>query len=48
MSKNKHKTLTAMITEDKVIEIFYMANEYSKEFSKVKHKYSLGEGCSVT
>ena len=35
-----------MITEDKVIEIFYMADEYSKEFSKVKHKYSLGEGCS--
>ena len=35
-----------MITEDKVIEIFYMSNEYSKEFSKVKHKYSLGEGCS--
>ena len=37
-----------MITEDKVIEIFYMVNKYSKEFSKVKHKYSLGEGCSVT
>ena len=35
-----------MITEDKVIEIVYMADEYSKEFSKVKHKYSLGEGCS--
>lgn len=35
-----------MITEDKVIEIFYMVDEYSKEFSKVKHKYSLGEGCS--
>ena len=24
-----------MITEDKVIEIFYMADEYSREFSKV-------------
>ena len=23
-----------MITEDKVIEIFYMADEYSKEFPK--------------
>ena len=35
-----------MITEDKVIEIFYMADEYSKEFSKVRHKYSLGDGRS--
>ena len=33
-----------MITEDKVIEIFYMADEYSKEFSKVRQKYSLDEG----
>lgn len=33
-----------MITEDKVIEIFYMADEYSKEFSKVRQKYSLEEG----
>ena len=33
-----------MITEDKVIEIFYMADKYSKECSKIKHKYSLGEG----
>ena len=37
-----------MITEDKVIEIVYMADEYSKEFSKVKHKYSLGEGRQAT
>ena len=29
-----------MITEVKVIEIFYMADEYSKEFSKVRQKYS--------
>lgn len=28
----KHKTFTAMITYDKVIEIFYIADEYSKEF----------------
>ncbi len=42
--KNKDKTLTAIITEDKVIEIFYMADEYSKEFSKVRQKYSLEEG----
>ena len=27
-----------MITEDKVIEIFYMADEYSREFSKVRQK----------
>ena len=33
-----------MITEDKVIEIFYMADEYSREFSKVRQKYSLDEG----
>ena len=32
-----------MITEDKVIEIFYMADEYSREFSKVRQKYSLDE-----
>ena len=32
-----------MATEDKVIEIFYMADEYSKELSNVRHKYSLGE-----
>ena len=33
-----------MITEDKVIEIFYIADEYSKEFSKVRQEYSLEEG----
>ena len=33
-----------MITEDKVIEIFYMADEYSREFSEVRQKYSLDEG----
>ena len=33
-----------MISEDKVIEIFYMADEYSREFSKVRQKYSLDEG----
>ena len=33
-----------MITEDKVIELFYMADEYSREFSKVRQKYSLDEG----
>ena len=33
-----------MITEDKVTEIFYMADEYSREFSKVRQKYSLDEG----
>ena len=27
-----------MITEDKVIEIFYMADEYSREFSKVRRR----------
>ena len=30
-----------MISEDKVIEIFYMADEYSKKFTKVRQKYSL-------
>ena len=33
-----------MITEDKVTEIFYMADEYSKEFSKVRQKYTLEDG----
>ena len=33
-----------MITEDKVIEIFYMADEYSREFSKIRQKYSLEDG----
>ena len=42
--KNKHKTLTAMITEDKVIEIFYMADEYNWEFSQVRQKFSLDDG----
>lgn len=30
-----------MISEDKVIEIFYMADEYSKKFTEVRQKYSL-------
>ena len=30
-----------MITEDKVIEISYMADEYSKKFTEVRQKYSL-------
>ena len=30
-----------MIMEDKVIEIFYMTDEYSRKFSKVRKKYSL-------
>lgn len=42
--KNKHKTHTAIITEDKVTEIFYMADEYSRKFSKVRQKYSLEDG----
>jgi len=33
-----------MITKDKVIEIFNMADECSREFSKVRQKYSLDEG----
>ena len=28
-----------MITENKVIEIFYMTDEYSRDFSKVRLKY---------
>ena len=33
-----------MITKDKVIEIFNMADECSIEFSKVRQKYSLDDG----
>ena len=44
VSKNKHKTLTVIIMENKVIEIFYMADEYSREFSKIRQKYSLEDG----
>lgn len=40
----KHKvvqTIIAMLTEDKVTEIFYMADEFCKFFDRITKKYTL-------